>query len=243
MDTEELYQRYLHIINNELSSYNVENIKVMVSDLELIIKRSPASDILHNVNCFVGGYIHSVIEYYESSVKYYQFLIDIGVNVDFSIEDLKFCALFHSIGYITDGKLSTYIVNSSEWHIRNQGRKYIHNDKVSFMLGRDRTLYLLNKYNIAISESVYLSILLHDWDSIDTNKIYINNYDLNLKIKYTLPQVLHMIIESTNIKLLQSNNLDYKQEEIAYDLTKAKTKIYNKNKKVRSKINLDLKFD
>jgi len=235
-----LFDKYVDIISTKIPKYNIDNkLNDIINNILPIIKTSPATQFLYEPNCFVGGYLYRVMEYYKTSLLYYDMITKLGIPIEYDVEDLTFCILFHNLGSVTDGKYKLFNVNSSEWHIRNKGMRYIINKNIIPMLSRDRTLYILTCNNIPMDENVYLSIYLQDWDKLDSNKYYISNIDNDLKIRYTLPYTLYNIISLTNIKLLNVPNDNVELPEVEFNADKIKTKVYNRTKKVKSKIELD----
>ena len=84
---------------------------------------------------------------------------------------LSFVGLFHDLGKVGDGVHEYYIPNPSDWH-RNKGMLYEINKKCVYMPTSERGLYILQKYEIKLSDEEYLAIRLNDGQYDDTNKNY-----------------------------------------------------------------------
>ncbi len=60
------------------------------------------------------------------------------------------------------------------------------------MLVPDRSLYLLQKYGITVSQKEYLAIMLHDGMYEETNKPYLFSFNPGAKLKTNIVTVLHI---------------------------------------------------
>ena len=69
-----------------------------------------------------------------------------GLKMDYTEKEVIFCAMHHDLGKIGDLKNEYYIPNESEWHRKNQGKIYNHNDKLHYMNVTDRTFWLLQHF-------------------------------------------------------------------------------------------------
>lgn len=242
MDKRDKLEKYKYLIEENIPSRK-DNILKMISKCENTILTSPLNPLLHENNCYVGGYIDSVFSMVDLTTNTLNTYIN-KHNIDCNVESLLFVSMFYNIGRITDGNYNRFIVNNSEWHVKNQNKKYVHNPKVSFMIDKDRTIFLFMKNNIDLSEEEYLSILLQEDNLIDTNNLYTNNYDYNLNVKYKLPDIIKFIRIENNIKLSAINSLDMEQESMEFSMSREKNKIYNTNKKNKSKkIGIDIKME
>lgn len=79
---------------------------------------------------------------------------------DFS-QSLVKISIMHEIGKLGDVENEYYLEQNSKWH-RDRGMYYEVNPDIQFMKIPDRSLYLAQKFGIALNKDEYLSILLHD---------------------------------------------------------------------------------
>ena len=108
-----------------------------------------------------------------------------------TIEELIFAAINHDLGKIGDGTNENYVPNPSDWHVENQGKVYTGNDKMQFMEVPERSLFLLAKYNVPVTEQEWLAIKLHDGMFAEANKYYYMAFSSGRKLKTNLPYILH----------------------------------------------------
>jgi hypothetical protein len=112
------------------------------------ILTAPASSIDYYHNAFPGGYIDHVLRVVEFSMNLYNFYVENGMSVKgFTKENLVFVAMHHDLGKLGfpgEGR-EKYLPNDSEWHRKNLGKVYKHNENIPFALVQDLSLYLLQK--------------------------------------------------------------------------------------------------
>lgn len=86
-------------------------------------------------------------------------------------EQLRFVGLVHDLGKAGDGDRPYYVPNPNEWS-RNRGMLYEVNRELPFMPVVDRTLFVLQKFGVALTDEEYLAIRLSDGLYEETNKRY-----------------------------------------------------------------------
>jgi hypothetical protein len=155
---------------------------------------APASTAEHFHNAIPGGYIDHVLRVMEFAIKEYNHYTSLGLDVSgFTKEELAFAAMHHDLGKLGfpgEGKES-YIYNKSEWHRKNQGKEYEINEHIPFALVQDRSLFLLQSFQIPCSWNEWLGIRIHDGVYDDANKSYWISHQLKSKLRNVLPQILH----------------------------------------------------
>jgi hypothetical protein len=108
-------------------------------------------------------------------------------------EELVFVALHHDLGKLgfpgKDGEV--YIPNDSEWHIKNQGKIFKHNENNPFALVNDMSLWLLQHYGIPVSFNEMLGIKCTDGLYDEANKPYFISRTKDSKLRTNLPYVMH----------------------------------------------------
>jgi len=169
-----------------------EKLLKMYHDLESRMMLTPASGIDYYHNCFPGGYVDHVLRVIDCAEKLYQLWKDAGAHVeDYTYEELVFSAMHHDLGKIGNLKNDYYIPNDSEWHRKNQGKIYNHNPELQFMVVADRSLWLLNQFEIKISMNEVLGIRLADGLYEESNIRYFKGYTKDNQLKSNLPVIIH----------------------------------------------------
>ncbi len=153
---------------------------------------APASSREHYHNCFVGGYVDHVLRVMDISFELYNTWASSGAFQDnYTLEELMFSALNHDLGKIGDLENDTYIPNQSEWHRKNQGALYTVNPKTEFSLIPDRSLFLLQHFEIKYTWNEFLGIRIHDGMYEEANKPYLVSFNPESRLKSNLPLILH----------------------------------------------------
>lgn len=152
---------------------------------------APASGKTWFHNAFPGGYIEHVNRVVELSLRTMKFWAVSGAEIDFTQEELVFAALNHDLGKIGDGEQDGYLPQTDNWRRDKLKEEYSINTALDFMLIQDRSLFLLQKYGISMSQKEYLGIRLHDGIFDDANKAYFFNHTPDSRFKTNIVFVLH----------------------------------------------------
>lgn len=229
MDPELIHKnwlKHLAIVDAYISSPRKEKVLELFNKLEEKIILCPASGKSHFHNAFPGGYVDHVNRVVQSALELKRVWEKIGATIDFTEEELVFSALFHDFGKIGDGEKEGYVKQTDQWRQKNLGEQYTPNKDLSFMLIQDRSLFLLQKYNIEISEKEYLSIKLHDGLYEESNKPYYISYNPDSKFRTNIVEILHQAdIIASRTEYNKWTESTYSQE------IKETTKVTSKGKK------------
>lgn len=201
------YKTHLNIINRFLSEERKVKVLAMLEDLGIenyITSPASGKDWFHNA--FPGGYLDHVNRVVQYALKQSDLYSEMKGVIDFTEEELVFSALFHDLGKIGDVEKPNYLPQTSEWRKTNLGELFTSNPALQFMLIQDRSLYLLQKYGIPITEKEYLAIKLHDGLFEDTNKPYYISFSKDAGLKTNLPYILH-VADLLACKIETSKNL------------------------------------
>ena len=140
-------------------------------------------------------------------LKVKELFIQLGGKPDFTDEELIFCALHHDLGKLgTKGK-PFYILNPSDWHVKNQGKLFTSNDELDFMTHTDRTMFTLQHYGISVTEKEYFGMKLTDGLYDEDNTKYLKVYDAKKAIKSNLPHLMHWADHMSTVIESQDNNI------------------------------------
>ena len=168
---------------------------------------SPASGNINFHNAYDGGYVDHILNVVENSLKVLELYTEIGINIDFTTDELLFSAFHHDLGKLGIKGDMEYQKNPSDWHVKNQGKLYVRNPKIKWLNHTDRTYLLLNQYEIQLSEKEYMGIKLTDGLYDDDAKKYLITYDRDKHLSSNMHLVLHQadMISSVLERELQQN--------------------------------------
>jgi hypothetical protein len=128
---------------------------------------TPASSRTDFHGCYVGGLVdHS---------------LRVAVNLQtiakalapdkYDPKQLVFLGLMHDLGKVGDAGVPMYIDQPSDWH-RNKGMLYEINKDLPYMPICDRTMYLLQKFGIPLTNDEYIAIRISDGPYEKANEKY-----------------------------------------------------------------------
>ena len=171
-----------------------KQINKMYDDFEERIAMMPASSIAHYHNAFAGGYVDHVLRVMNCTHELYNLWKKCGADMSgYTLEELMFAAMHHDLGKIGfpgDGN-EVYQVETSDWHRKNMGRMYKHNENIPFSMVPDLSVWLLQKYEIPMSWNEYQAIKIHDGMYDDSNKPYFVARSAQAKLKTNMAVILH----------------------------------------------------
>ena len=166
-------------------------LKAMYTEMQEQILFLPASGKPHYHNAFVGGYVDHVLRVLELAMKTKKFWEVSGATVDFTDEELAFAAINHDLGKVGDTNMPGYIEQTDKWRRDKLQEYFTPNKELPFMLMQDRSLYLLQKYGIQMTENEYFAIRLHDGIYDDANKAYFISHNPDSKFRTNIVHILH----------------------------------------------------
>lgn len=184
---DKFYSLITKYINTERADILIDYYK----SIEEVLSMAPASTRIDNHNCFAGGYVDHVIRVTEAALVFEKVWDKFGQKKNYTTEELVFSAINHDLGKIGTNQHPVYIPNDSQWHIEKQGIYYKYNPDVTYMRIADRSLYMLHKAGIQVTENEYLAIKLHDGLYEEANKPYYITYGPDTQLKSNLPYILH----------------------------------------------------
>ena len=102
-----------------------------------------------------------------------------------------FAALHHDLGKVGDLEHDYYVQQDSDWHRKNQGLIYKHNPNLEYMTVTDRALYLLQHFNVKLTNNEYIGLRLTDGMYEEANKSYYVSYSPGRSLKTNIAFILH----------------------------------------------------
>ena len=169
-----------------------ENLLKMYEQLQERAMFAPASGVVYYHNAFPGGYVMHVLNVTRFALRLYELYQELGLhNDEYNEENIIFCAIHHDLGKIGNLDYDYYIPNESEWHRINQGKMYDYDANLHYMTVTDRSVWLLNQFNVKMNEVEYLALRLTDGMYEEANKQYYMGYGEGKNLKTNLPYLLH----------------------------------------------------
>ena len=187
---EKNWEKHIKIVNHYISDRK-DDVKLMLDNLSEIYIMAPASSKTWYHNAFPGGYVDHVNRVVEYAVKQSRLYQEMGGTVDYTEEELVFAALFHDLGKIGDGEKSNYLPQTDKWRQDKLSEMYTNNPELDFMLIPDRSLFILQKFGVKVSQKEFLGIRLHDGVFDEANKAYFFSYQESSRQKTSIISVLH----------------------------------------------------
>ena len=201
------YNKHLKIIDTYITDRK-EAVLAMVKSMEEAYILSPASGKTWYHSAFAGGYVDHVNRVIQYAVKQSSLYQEMGGTVDYTEEELVFSALFHDLGKLGDGNAPNYLPQTDKWRQDKLSEMYTNNPDLDFMLIPDRSLYLLQKYGIKVTQKEFLAIRCHDGVFDEANKAYFFSYQESSRQKTSIISVLH--------------TADFLASKVEYDMWKRK---------------------
>ena len=189
-DISKNYQKHLKIIETYIGDRK-DKVLDMLKHLEDTYVMAPASGRSWYHNAFAGGYVDHVNRVVEYAVKQSRLYQEMGGTIDYTEEELVFAALFHDLGKIGDGDKPNYIPQTDKWRQDKLSEMYTYNPDLDFMLIPDRSLFILQRFGIQVSQKEFLGIRLHDGVFDKANEAYFFSNVESSRQKTSIVSVLH----------------------------------------------------
>jgi hypothetical protein len=206
------YELVLDIIHKYFTGDRKSKLLTLFEDYKDKIIISPASSMNHFHSAYPGGYCVHTLLVIDIVEKLYQLWKSLGSDVSgYDLSELIFVALIHDFGKLGSIEQDYYIINDSEWHIKNRGELYKRNPELENVRHEERSIYILNQYGIKLSINEFIGILAHNGAYDEASKFYFDQFNDERKLRTNLPIIFHHAdymayrIEYENEKKLRSN--------------------------------------
>ena len=179
------------IINDTFSGERLEKLNKMYDYFEDRMVVAPASGRAHFHNAMVGGYVEHILHI----VKFSQELRDIweknGATINFTNEELVFAALHHDLGKVGNLEHDYYIPQESDWHLKNRGEIFTHNPELQYMTVTDRACWILQHFEIPMTQWEFIGLRLTDGLYEEGNEKYYKGYNPDFGLRSNIAYILH----------------------------------------------------
>ena len=196
LNEEEIQQNFdelLNVIKKYFTGERQEKLLFMYSENELGIEAAiaPASMMTHWHLAHPGGYAQHILNVVKNSFGAKKLWQVAGAHIDFTDEEMVFCALHHDLGKLGDENGAYYKPQDQDWLLK-KGEVYKMNSNVQYMEVTDRAVYNLQRYGIKYNWKEYLGIKLADGMYNDACEKYLKSFRPELRLKTNLPLVIHL---------------------------------------------------
>jgi len=231
------WKKLMEYIEQHFEGEQKNNIIALFTHFEDRMIDAPASSRPNYHNCFMGGWIDHTLRIVETALSIKQMFIELNVDVKASDSDVVLAAVFHDLGKLGDLDNPYYITQTDEWRRNKLKEWYTFNDKLEPMSVTDRSLWLLQHFDIKVSPEVWKAIKLSDGLFDDGNqKLYRSPDNRN---------ILHYIVHFADWMSTVAEKQHHQQSLDDYDSYPTKTKKIKKQKESSKKdlTELSKKFD
>ena len=208
------WDRLRNLINNTFEGERLEKLNKMYDHFEDRMCIAPASAKEHFHYAHVGGYVEHVLHVVDCALKVMNLWCAEGATINFDVEEVIFAALHHDLGKVGDMDKDYYVPQESEWHRKNRGEIFTHNGALQYMTVTDRSVYILNQFQIQMSENEYIGLRLADCMYEEANKSYYISYNPDWALKSNIAYILHQAdMMATHIEYDQWKYSEVVQDE------------------------------
>ena len=184
------WDKHLKIVDAYIGERK-DNVLKMLEHMSETYIMAPASGKSWHHNAFAGGYVDHVNRVVQYALKQHNLYREMGGTVDYTEEELVFSALFHDLGKLGDGDRENYIPQTDKWRQDKLSEMYTYNPDLDFMLIPDRSLFILQKFGIKVTQKEFLAIRLHDGVYDKANEAYFFSNVESSRQKTSIVSVLH----------------------------------------------------
>lgn len=185
----DMWVELIEIINTTFTGERLKKLSYLYTTLQDRILLAPASHNKNYYGAYPGGYLESVLQVVKIAQYMGKLWEKMGGNINYTSEELIFCALNHMLGKLGDDKNELYIPNDNDWFIKNRGEIYMFNPKVIYMTIPDRSIWLLQHFGLELTQNEYISIKTYEGLLNEANNNYFKGY--NSEFKSHLPILIH----------------------------------------------------
>jgi hypothetical protein len=184
------WEKHLKIVDHYITDRK-NDVNLMLEKLSDIYVMAPASSKTWYHNAFPGGYVDHVNRVVQYAIEQHKLYEKMGGTIDYTEEELVFAALFHDLGKIGDGEFPNYIPQTDKWRQDKLSEMYTYNPDLDFMLIPDRSLFILQRFGIKVSQKEFLGIRCHDGVFDKANEAYFFSNVESSRQKTSIISVLH----------------------------------------------------
>ena len=185
------WNKLMKLIEDTFEGDRLKKLKTMYVYFEDRMSVAPASGKAAYHNAMVGGYVEHVLHVTDCAIQIKKLWESNGAEINFTDQELIFAAIHHDLGKVGDLHQDYYIPQDSEWHRKNRGEIFKHNPNLQYMSVTDRAIFLLNHFEISMTQWEYIGLRLTDGMYEEANKSYYLTYNPDWALKSNIAYILH----------------------------------------------------
>jgi hypothetical protein len=162
----------------------------LYEDLQQFVIVAPGSGYEFFHSAYAGGYIIHVKNVVKATLGMMKLWAAMGYEFNFTTEEAMMVAINHDLGKVGTPELEHYLPSEDAWK-QKRGILFSSNPKEQYMKVQDRSLYMLQRYKVELTEHEFLGIKLHDGAYEEANKPYLSVFNDENQLKCDLPLLIH----------------------------------------------------
>jgi hypothetical protein len=195
LSAEKIQSNWNRYVSEIEKSFSKERTDILLPFLEKYKERMmmmPASSKNWHHSAFAGGYTDHVLRVFDCANKLYETWTSMGGDVStYTVEEMKFAALFHDLGKMGQQEGEYYQPNDSQWHMDKLGQMYKFNTAIPAMKVPERSLFILQEIGCKVTQNEFITIKIHDGLYDESNKFYFMSGQKETRLRTHLPLLMH----------------------------------------------------
>ena len=179
------------IINITFEGERLEKLNKMYDYFEDRMVVAPASGGAGFHNAMVVGYVEHILHVVRNAQQIRDLWKQNGATIDFTNEELIFAALHHDLGKVGSLEHDYYIPQESDWHVKNRGEIFTHNPELQYMTVTDRACWILQHFEIPMTQWEFIGLRLTDGLYEEGNEKYYKGYNPDFGLRSNIAYILH----------------------------------------------------
>jgi len=186
------WNRYISEIEKSFSKERTDILLPFLDKYKERMMMMPASSKNWHHSAFAGGYTDHVLRVFDCANKLYETWVLMGGDVStYTVEEMKFAALFHDLGKMGQQEGEYYQPNDSQWHMDKLGQMYKFNTAIPAMKVPERSLFILQEIGCKVTQNEFITIKIHDGLYDESNKFYFMSGQKETRLRTHLPLLMH----------------------------------------------------
>lgn len=156
---EEKYNSLINLINKIKDEDRKTSLLTLCKNVGHRFCLAPGSNRVSYHDCRIGGL-------YDHSLKVTKRMFEVAKLFDqvnsYGYDTIFTVAMFHDLGKIGNLEQDYYEEQTSEWHRNKLGELYTYNENMPYLQHQERSIWILNYFNIKLTEIETQAVLYHN---------------------------------------------------------------------------------
>jgi len=149
---------------------NDDNVGKLLSDLEDRLAVCPASPKESQYGAYPGGMVEHALQV-ASNMRGVAELYCKNIQ----IESILKVGLLHDLGKVGNLEEDYFVNQDSDWHREKLGQMYKYNENLAKMSISHRTLWMLQRFGVTLTNDEWLAIQLSQGSHFEENRFYVGS--------------------------------------------------------------------